>query len=117
MKGSSGTFGSVLRSLRRNSGLSQEELAKLAGVDFTYISKLENDRVRPPAEETIYRICSALQANADELLTASKKLPEQVGTAMASSRPALEFLRKAQEMDLSEGEWARMTRELRRLRK
>lgn len=41
------TYGELLRSDRKNSGLSQRELAKKVGVDFTYISKIENGKLEP----------------------------------------------------------------------
>jgi len=47
-------FGHLIRQARREKGLSQRELAKLVGVDYTYLSKLENDRAGyPPGEEVI----------------------------------------------------------------
>lgn len=110
------TFGAVLRRLRRAAKLSQEELASRVGVDFTYVSKLENDRARPPAEETVLRFCAALNSNPDELIVASKKIPAGLGQAAVSSRSALEFLREADSMKLTEGEWRRLTATLKRLR-
>ena len=39
------TFGQYLREQRRRAGMSQRELASRVSVDFSYISKLENDRL------------------------------------------------------------------------
>ena len=48
------TFGKVLRQARRDKGYSQRELAKLVNVDYTYLSKLENDHAAyPPSKEVI----------------------------------------------------------------
>ncbi|HWR14892.1 MAG TPA: helix-turn-helix transcriptional regulator [Terriglobales bacterium] len=116
MNRSSESFGAVLRRLRRAAKLSQEELAERAKVDFTYISKLENDRVRPPAEETILRICSVLHTRPDELIVASRKIPAELGQTAVSSLSALEFLRQADDMKLTDAEWRRLTATLKRLR-
>ncbi|WP_202220615.1 helix-turn-helix domain-containing protein, partial [Okeania sp. KiyG1] len=43
-----------MRKARKEKGYSQRELAKFLGVDFTYLSKLENDRADyAPKEEVI----------------------------------------------------------------
>jgi transcriptional regulator with XRE-family HTH domain len=110
------TFGQLLRKHRRAAKLSQEELAKKGGVDFTYVSKLENDRVRPPSEETIVRFCKALKIDSDEFLFAAHRVPADIGSAMVSSKSALQFLRTAETMQLSEGEWLKLSSALKNLR-
>jgi transcriptional regulator with XRE-family HTH domain len=42
------TFGERLRELRKAKGLNQKELADKVGIDFTYLSKLENGRRSSP---------------------------------------------------------------------
>ena len=49
------TFGQLLRELRRAKGVNQRDLASKVGVDFSYISKLENDRLPPPAADTVVK--------------------------------------------------------------
>ena len=61
-------FGSVLRERRRAARLSQRELARQIGVDFSYISKIENGRLPPPAADTIVDICRVLETEPEELL-------------------------------------------------
>ncbi|MGB3236930.1 MAG: helix-turn-helix transcriptional regulator [Geitlerinemataceae cyanobacterium] len=54
-------FGQLIRQARRDKGLSQRELAKLIGVDYTYLSKLENDRAGyPPGKEVIHLLANHL---------------------------------------------------------
>lgn len=110
------TFGQLLRRYRRAAKLSQEELAQAAGVDFTYVSKLENDRVRPPSEDTILRFCKALTIHGDELLFAARRVPTDIGSAMVSSKNALQFLRTAETMQLSDAEWLKLSSALKNLR-
>ena len=57
------TFGHNLRELRRSKDVSQRELAEKVGVDFSYISKLENDRLPPPAADTIVKIAKSLASH------------------------------------------------------
>ena len=48
------TFGKIIRQARIDKGYSQRELAKLIDVDYTYLSKLENDHAAyPPSQEVI----------------------------------------------------------------
>jgi transcriptional regulator with XRE-family HTH domain len=62
------TFGSLIRQARKDKGLSQRELAKKVGVNYTYLSKLENDHAgTPPSEEVITKIADNLALNAQEL--------------------------------------------------
>jgi transcriptional regulator with XRE-family HTH domain len=47
-------FGAKLRELRQKKGMTLRSLAEAAGVDFTYLSKIENDRLEYlPGAETI----------------------------------------------------------------
>lgn len=110
------TFGQALRELRRAKRVSQRELAEKVGVDFSYISKLENDRIPPPAADTIVKICKALGVPSDELLALTGKVPNDVKEMFGSSPSAMQFAQKAQSLNLTEDEWEKLTRQLKRLR-
>lgn len=110
------TFGQSLKEIRRAKGISQRELAKKVGVDFSYISKIENDRLAPPAADTIVKICKALAISPDDLLAVTGKMPTPVKEMLSTSPAALEFMREAQTMKLSDEEWQDMTQRLKRLR-
>lgn len=71
------TFGQRLRELRKSKGLTQEKLAGMAGVSFTYISKLETGTVPPPREKTIVALAKALDGDPDELFGLAKKIPSR----------------------------------------
>lgn len=111
------TFGKILRELRRSKGVSQRELAAKVGVDFSYISKLENDRLPPPAADTIMRICEVLTIPTDELLGITGKIPTKVKKMLSSSPSAIGFIQQAYEMNLTESDWEKMVQELKRLRR
>ena len=71
-------FGKRVRELRKAKNLSQRVLGSQVGVTFTYISKIENERLDfgdYPSEELICKLASALDVDEDELLILAKKIP------------------------------------------
>ena len=110
------TFGQSLRELRRSKGVSQRELAGRVGVDFSYISKVENDRLPPPAADTIVKICEALGVAPEELLASTGKMPSPLREMLGTNPSALQFVRQAYQMALTDEEWSEMTRQMKRLR-
>lgn len=102
------SFGTTLRKHRRETGLTQRDLAERAGLDFTYISKLENDRLPPPAADTVVLLCRILGTPPEELLALTGKIPSEVQHMVSSSWAAQEFLREAQQRGISEAEWRRL---------
>lgn len=72
------TFGQVIRKARKEKGYSQRELAKIVGLDFTYLSKLENARSDyPPKEAVIRNLAKELELDAEELIFLAGRVPEQ----------------------------------------
>ena len=110
------TFGQKMRALRRAAGVTQRELAKQVGVDFSYVSKLENGRLPAPAAETIVRFAQILDCTTEDLLAAGQKMPGDLGNSLASDATALRFLREAVELHLTPDEWEEMRGTLRELR-
>lgn len=108
------TFGAMLRSLRQQAGLSQRDLAQRAGLDFSYISKIENGRLPPPAADTIVLLCSLLGVAAEGLLALTHKLPSAVEEQISGSSAAQQFLREAQ--SLTEEQWQQLTQHLHQLK-
>ena len=110
------TFGELLREKRRAASLSQRQLAERAGVDFSYISKLENGRLPAAADDTVVRICAILGCPAEEFFTAAGKLPTELGDSLVGEPAAIRFLQEASRLQLSQKEWERMLGELHGLR-
>lgn len=74
-------FGDKVRELRLAKNLTLRDLAGKVGVDFTYISKVENQKLsfgEYPSEDLIRKIAKALGADADELLILAEKIPKQI---------------------------------------
>jgi transcriptional regulator with XRE-family HTH domain len=72
------TFGQRIKRRRRELGLTQRQVAEMLQIDFTYLSKLENDRGEPPGEKTIRKLSVELQEDEEELLALAGKVPEQL---------------------------------------
>jgi transcriptional regulator with XRE-family HTH domain len=56
-----------IKKLRKQRKLSQEELAKKAGVTYSTLIKLESGVNKNPTIKTIQQIAAALQVSLDEL--------------------------------------------------
>ncbi len=110
------TFGVILKELRRNKEVSQRDLADKIGVDFSYISKVENDRLPPPAADTIVKICAVLNIPAEVLLAESGKVSSNITGLIGSSQEAIKFMLRASDMKLTDEEWKNLTIKLRKLR-
>jgi transcriptional regulator with XRE-family HTH domain len=102
------SFGAVLRVHRRAAGLTQRELAERADLDFTYISKLENDRLPPPAADTVVTLCQIIGIPPEGLLALTGKIPSEIQHMVSSSSAAQEFLSEALRQGISEAEWRRL---------
>ena len=72
------TFGEKIRELRKEHNFTQRELADKVGINFTYLSKIENNnlqQVQFPREDTIKKLARELNADVDELLLLAQKIP------------------------------------------
>src|SRR5262245_32430458 len=110
------TFGEALKAKRRAAGISQRDLAARIGLDFSYISKLENDRQPPPSSDTTSKIAAELGCPVEDLLAAARRLPSGVEQNISSAPAALRFLQRASDLELTHAEWERMLSNLDGLR-
>ena len=75
------TFGQRVRQLRHGREWSLRDLAARVGVGFTYLSRVENERLNfgdYPSDALIHRLADALDADWEELLILAKRIPEPV---------------------------------------
>ncbi len=73
------TVGQRIREIRKERNLTQRQLADKVGINFTYLSRVENDRLdaeQTPREDTLQKIAKALDADADELLLLARRIPD-----------------------------------------
>jgi len=76
-------FGELLRKLRRTTGLGIKRLAPDLGVNYTYLSKLENNQTSP-SEQLVGRVADYFGYDRNQLLLSAGKVPPEI----------LEILRK-----------------------
>lgn len=75
------TFGKRIRELRHGKEWSLRDLAAKVDVGFTYLSRVENERLNfgdYPSDALIHRLADALEADEEELLILAKRVPEPV---------------------------------------
>jgi len=110
------TLGSRIKALRLVAKLNQRDLAarlakRLKGFDFTYLSKIENDRLVPSAS-AILALAAELNGDSDELLALAGKAPADVGEMLQKSEAARMFFRSALSSGLSEDDWKKLLQDL-----
>lgn len=109
------TFGEQLRLWRIERKLNQRDFAAKVGIDFTYLSKIENGRMPPPSQATIVRMAEVLEKDADALLQLASKVPQDVKEIITTSRDAPALLRAIQ--GLSETEVRQLTEMAERMKR
>lgn len=70
------TFGARLKKARNRKQLTQEQVAKRLGIDFTTISKYENDKSQPD-NEILQKLASLYDISVDWLLSGNNKREEE----------------------------------------
>jgi transcriptional regulator with XRE-family HTH domain len=108
-KDSSLTFGQTIRQLRRVQRLTQRELAETVQAlglkaDFTYISKIENDRLEVlPSEALIRGLARILEVDAEALLELAGKFDQKALQEVIAEMPeAGVLLRRLQARKISQ---------------
>ena len=87
------TFGQTIRQLRRAQRLTQRELAQTIQAlglkaDFTYISKIENDRLEVlPSEALIRGLAQILETDAEALLELAGKFNQKALQEVVAEMP------------------------------
>jgi transcriptional regulator with XRE-family HTH domain len=103
------TFGQTIRQLRRAQRLTQRDLAERVQAvglkaDFTYISKIENDRTElPPSEQLIRGLAQVLDTDAEALLELAGKFDQRALQEVVAEMPeAAILLRRLQARKISQ---------------
>ena len=86
-------FSRLLKHLRTKNGVSIKKLAAEVGLNYTYISKLENAKVRP-SPEVIDRFSHYFNYSTDELMIAAGKIPKDIEEILKGNpKEAIRYLR------------------------
>ena len=74
------SFGAYLRRARDRKKLTQRELAREVDINFTYLSKVENDvpGFSSLSEPTLEKLADALDVDPDKMITRAGKIPSDV---------------------------------------
>jgi transcriptional regulator with XRE-family HTH domain len=99
------TIGQRIREIRKSRNLTQRELADRVGINFTYLSRVENDRLddeQTPREETLQRIAKALDADPDELLLLARRIPDSYRDRILSRPGVFRKLLNLSDADLED---------------
>lgn len=88
------TFGQRIQRLRRELNMTQRHVASELGLDFTYLSKLENGRGEAPGEDTVRKLAAILQTDEEELLALAGKVPAQLRERAQRDVDFARFLRR-----------------------
>jgi len=79
-------FGDLIRELRLAKGYSLRKFATLVGISPTYLSHVEQGKVdTPPTVERVAKMAELLGENADELIAAAGRMPEDLAPIIRRS--------------------------------
>lgn len=94
-KNHSNSFGSRIRELRYHKGIGIKKLAPDLGVDYSYLSRLENEKALPSAE-IVERLSKYFNHDKDELMLLANKVPIDIMQILREHpREALALLRES----------------------
>lgn len=112
------TLGQRLKELRLSYNLTLRELAKQIETDFTYLSKIENDKTdHPPSEDFLKRISAYFNVDSDELIALSGQVPENFRKMITQDKEAFAFFRSAIANNFSGKDWAELKEYLKEKKK
>ena len=107
-------FGERVKNLRMKERITQRQLAEILDVNFTYVSKIENDRLEaPPSEKLIRRLALVLRTDPDALVELAGKIDSRKLQDIAMKKPeAGKVLRRIQRDPPTTKQWRRISKYL-----
>lgn len=86
--------GELIKSLRVKRGVSIKKLAPELGLDYTYISKIENSKINP-SSKVVKKFADYFSYNVDELLMMAGRVPDDIQKILEDNpKEAVKFLRR-----------------------
>ena len=105
-------IGKRIRELRKQKHLTLRQLAQMARINYTYLSKIENGRLsHTPSVQTLRELAHALDVDELELLQMANKLPSGFDQ-IAKNKDALHFFRRASQVVSTNEVWKDLERYL-----
>ncbi len=77
-------FSNILKKLRKEKGVSIKKMAEELGINYTYISKLENSKGNP-SSEVVEKISHYFNYNSDELMLSAGKIPDDIAYVLQNN--------------------------------
>ena len=71
MKTEKKTLGKILKEARELKQISLRELEIQSGISNAYLSQLENDKIKKPSANTLYRLSELFNMNFDDLMVSA----------------------------------------------
>ncbi|TVP98539.1 MAG: XRE family transcriptional regulator [Planctomycetaceae bacterium] len=96
-------FGKRVRELRVRRELTQQQLADRMGVSLSYINKVENEKLHfgdYPSEKFINRLATELDADEDELLLLTDRVPPSIRQRIQQQPAEFRLLAQLKPRDL-----------------
>ena len=95
------SFGKFLRRTRKRKKLTQRALASEVGIDFTYLSKVENDvpGFSSLSEPTLEKLADALDVDPDKMITRAGKIPSDVRQVLVDDFSLVKEIRARKNAD------------------
>lgn len=112
----SGGFGPAVRAQRLEKGLGLRELARQVGMSATYLSKVEREEFKPPAEDKVRAIAQILGEDPDRLLALAGRVASDLPQIIRTNPEGMaSFLRAAR--GLSPADMRQLTDAARQLKR
>jgi transcriptional regulator with XRE-family HTH domain len=87
-------IGKKLKSLRQTKGIGIKSLAEHLQVNYTYLSKIENNKANP-SKDTIKRIATYFKCDVDELMLMADRIPDDIQQILREHpQEAVKYLRR-----------------------
>jgi len=80
------SFGQTVRAARKQKDLTLRDLSDEVDLHFSYLSRIENDRLpHPPSEEVVRRLSRCLDLNADRAMVKAGWIPDWLHSYLVSN--------------------------------
>ena len=95
------SFGAYLRRTRKHKKLTQRALASEVGINFTYLSKVENavPGFSSLSEPTLEKLADALDVDPDKMITRAGKIPSDVRQVLVDDFSLVKEIRDRKKID------------------
>lgn len=103
-------FARLIQNKRKEKKYTLEELANKLGVDRSYISKLENDRVPAPSVNFIRRISGALSIDFEQLSLLAGRITDSIVKNLDIKK--VELFRAMKDKNFSEENYKKLLKQI-----